>query len=71
MTQESYFGRELILAGQTETEALGARIASGLGTGDVVALQGDLGAGKSVLARAILRALGVGEDVPSPTFTLV
>jgi tRNA threonylcarbamoyladenosine biosynthesis protein TsaE len=53
------------------TEALGARIAAGLAVGDAVALHGDLGAGKTTLARAILRALGVTESVPSPTFTLV
>ena len=65
------FGRELMLHGPADTEVLGARIAAGLGLGTVVALEGDLGAGKTVLARAILRALGVAEDVPSPTFTLV
>lgn len=53
------------------TEALGARIAASLGVGDAVALEGDLGSGKTTLARAILRALGVTEAVPSPTFTLV
>ena len=61
----------MLLAGQAETEALGARIAAGLRVGDAVTLEGDLGAGKTCLARAILRALGVEEDVPSPTFTLV
>ena len=53
------------------TEALGARIAAGLKRGDAVGLEGDLGAGKTTLARAVLRALGVEENVPSPTFTLV
>ena len=61
----------MLLASQAETEAFGARIAAGLRVGDTVTLEGDLGAGKTVLARAILRSLGVEEDVPSPTFTLV
>jgi tRNA threonylcarbamoyl adenosine modification protein YjeE len=53
------------------TEALAARIAAGLRPGCSVALKGELGAGKTTLARAMLRALGVSEHVPSPTFTLV
>jgi tRNA threonylcarbamoyl adenosine modification protein YjeE len=53
------------------TARLGARIGEGLRTGDAVALWGDLGAGKTTLARAVLRHLGVAEDVPSPTFTIV
>ena len=65
------FAIPIQLADLAGTEALGARIAAGLGIGDAVALQGDLGAGKTTLARAILRALGVTESVPSPTFTLV
>lgn len=53
------------------TAALGAAIAGQLVRGDAVLLSGDLGSGKTTLARAILTALGVDETVPSPTFTLV
>ncbi len=51
--------------------AYGARIAAALRPGDVVALEGGLGAGKTTLARAILAALGYGGEVPSPTFTII
>jgi tRNA threonylcarbamoyladenosine biosynthesis protein TsaE len=49
----------------------GARIAAVLRPGDVVALEGVLGAGKTTLARAILTALGHRGEVPSPTFTII
>jgi tRNA threonylcarbamoyl adenosine modification protein YjeE len=62
---------ELLVPDLEKTEALGRRIASILGTGDTIALEGDLGAGKTTLSRAILRALGVAGEVPSPSFTLV
>ncbi len=53
------------------TATLGAAIAGQLTPGDAVLLRGDLGSGKTTLARAVLAALGVDENVPSPTFTLV
>lgn len=52
-------------------QALGARIAERLTEGDVVALSGGLGAGKTTLARAILFGLGHRGEVPSPTFTIL
>lgn len=55
------------------THALAARLAGLLRAGDAVLLEGPLGAGKSELARAVLRAAAgdAGLEVPSPTFTLV
>lgn len=50
---------------------IGARLAGLLRPGDVIALSGELGAGKTTLARAIIEALGHQGEVPSPTFTLV
>lgn len=52
-------------------ETLGGRIAAQLRPGDVVALSGGLGAGKTTLARAVIAALGHEGEVPSPTFTIV
>lgn len=65
------FSAEFALRSEAETKALGARIAASLAPGDAVALEGDLGAGKTTLARAVLNALGFTESVPSPSFTLV
>jgi tRNA threonylcarbamoyladenosine biosynthesis protein TsaE len=52
------------------TEAVGARLAAGLGPGDVVVVSGDVGAGKTTLIRGACRALGVEGPVTSPTFTI-
>ena len=55
-----------------DTVQLAGRIAAQLGPGDAILLYGPLGAGKSTLARALIRSLtSATEDVPSPTFTLV
>lgn len=64
---------EMRLATEADTVALAEDLASILRPGDVVALAGDLGAGKTTLARALLRALADDDDleVPSPTYTLI
>jgi tRNA threonylcarbamoyladenosine biosynthesis protein TsaE len=54
-----------------ETMEAAKEIASSLAPGSVIALHGDLGAGKTVFSRAFARALGITEHVSSPTFTIV
>jgi tRNA threonylcarbamoyladenosine biosynthesis protein TsaE len=59
------------LPDERATVALAARVAGVAARGDVIALSGPLGAGKTVFARAFIRARGGIGEVPSPTFTLV
>ena len=61
----------MITRSAAETRALGAKLAGLLRPGDVVLLQGDLGAGKSELARGVARGLGISGPVPSPSFTIL
>jgi tRNA threonylcarbamoyladenosine biosynthesis protein TsaE len=69
MTSET---ASLFLADEAATAALAGRIAPFLRASDTILLEGDIGAGKTTFARALIRArLGREEDVPSPTFTLV
>lgn len=56
---------------EAATSALAAQLAAVLDAGQVIYLHGDLGAGKTSFARALLRALGVGERVKSPTYSLM
>jgi tRNA threonylcarbamoyladenosine biosynthesis protein TsaE len=57
-------------ASSQETEALAAELASNLAPGDVVLVEGELGAGKTTFVRGACRALGVETVVTSPTFTI-
>lgn len=61
---------KLLSSSPEETEQLGARLAERLVEGDVVAVHGELGAGKTTLIRGACRALGVTQPVTSPTYTL-
>jgi tRNA threonylcarbamoyladenosine biosynthesis protein TsaE len=61
----------IITKSPEETIALGEKIGSMLKKGDVIALQGTLAAGKTTITKGIALALGIDEDVTSPTFTLI
>ena len=72
MSNSALLIAEFDLPDAAATQALGAALSPRLKAGDVVALRGDLGAGKTELARGLIRALfGADTGVPSPTFTLV
>ena len=61
----------MILASEADTRAVGEHLAARLRTGDVIALSGPLGVGKTALARAMINALGHEGEVPSPSFAIV
>jgi tRNA threonylcarbamoyladenosine biosynthesis protein TsaE len=64
--------RSIALPDESATERLGAAVARALRRGDAVCLYGPLGAGKTTLARGLIRALTTpDQEAPSPTFTLV
>lgn len=63
--------REFITKNESETEALGERLAASLPDGSVVAMYGDLGAGKTAFVRGMARGMGLQARVSSPTFTIV
>lgn len=61
----------MILEDEAATEAAGAQIATLLRAGDVITLSGPLAAGKTTLVRGLIAALGHGDEVPSPSFSIV
>lgn len=65
------FDLGMIFNSSDELAAFGARLATLVRVGDTIALFGDLGAGKTTLARGLLRGLGLEGEAPSPTFTIV
>jgi tRNA threonylcarbamoyladenosine biosynthesis protein TsaE len=61
----------MLLTGEADMLDLGRRIAVHVQIGDVIALEGGLGAGKTTLARGLLEALGLESEAPSPSFAIV
>src|SRR5205814_5292492 len=72
-TTSGNYGFALVLANERATHRLAMDVAAILDPGDLITLSGDLGAGKTTFARALIRFLAENPDVPvpSPTFTLM
>ncbi|PLS17239.1 tRNA (adenosine(37)-N6)-threonylcarbamoyltransferase complex ATPase subunit type 1 TsaE [Bacillus sp. M6-12] len=62
---------EIICHGEEETRGFAARLADKLVPGDVIALEGDLGAGKTTFTKGLASGLGIKRNVNSPTFTII
>lgn len=71
MIESSDMDRKIVLGGIEASNRLGEEIAGRLKPGDVAALTGELGTGKTSLCRAIAKGLGVAEEISSPTFNVV
>ncbi len=72
MSESEYIRvREVVINGIKETEAFGRKLGEEAQPGDILALIGDLGTGKTTLTKSIARGLGVKEDITSPTFNIV
>lgn len=72
LTGQSILTGEFVSQGERETFELGARIGAALSGGEIILLDGPLGAGKTVLVKGVAHALGLNEeDITSPSFTLV
>lgn len=63
--------KELVLNSREETIQLGTKLAGDLKAGDVIVLNGDLGAGKTTFTKGIAKGLGINEIIKSPTFTII
>ena len=63
--------KKIIIKNEDETKAFGEKLASRLKKGDILALVGDLGTGKTALTKYIAKGLGIKSEITSPTFTIV
>ena len=63
--------KRILIENEAALYSFGLKLSESLKAGDVIALVGDLGAGKTTLTKAIAKGLGIGEMITSPTFTIV
>lgn len=71
MTDQFIIKNEYVIKNEEETKAFGEKLSNGAKPGQVIALIGDLGTGKTTLTKYIASGLGIQEVITSPTFTIV